>query len=295
LGVKVLPVANHYSGYYNFRERVTLSVGEPVNLSDYFERYREHPEKAQLELARDMHQKVNDLVLNIKSKDDYNKINFLRITYLSKHLKTLKLRSSYFPNHLKASHDIVACLETAQENSPEVVAPLLNNAQEMIDGLQKLNLRVWLFESNKNFILLLLNTVFTAILLPIYVLCYALNFVPFKLTGHLVRNVKDPQLYSSFVYVLGGLVLFPLYYLAAAFSTVAITNSWYCGLTSAVLLPLTTLFFWWYKKGLIKLRGRWRFRKLEQRQNSLFLRMRDLYQTIIADMNNIVKQVKVKG
>jgi 1-acyl-sn-glycerol-3-phosphate acyltransferase len=288
LGVKILPVCNHYSGYYNFRERVALVIGEPVDLSDYLELYRQNPEKAQLELSRDMHDRVQAMMLDIRPQEDYEQLNLLRKIYTRSSLKKHGLRASYFPNHLTADRATIASLESLKESNPDRHKNLLNSAQEMLNGMEKLSLRVWLFNKPQTIINLLLNTILFIILFPLYLSCYLLNILPYISCKKFVSKVKDKVLLSSFTFVLGGLILYPIYStLIGVTLSIAVGSAWALFATYALLL-FSTICFWNYKKGLKKLRVRCRFFKLQKRGDMELSRLLNIHKFLIEELDSIV-------
>ncbi len=288
LGIKILPVCNHYSGYYNFRERVAMTVGEPVELSGYIDLYKQNPEKAQLTLARDMHDRVQAMMLDIRPEEDYEKLNLLRNLYTKRYLKKHSLRASYFPNHLTADKATIAALENLKENSPERHKKLLESAQIMLDGMAKLNLRSWLFNRPKNGLSLFFDSKLYGLLSPLYLACCLLNVLPYTLCANVLKRVKEKVLFSSFSFVLGGLVLYPLYSTVIGVILSIVFGSIWVLFATYILMLLSTIFFWSYKKGLIKLRGQWRFHKLQKRNDAEFMQLQKTHKEIIEILNDIV-------
>ncbi|MDR2937533.1 MAG: 1-acyl-sn-glycerol-3-phosphate acyltransferase [Prevotellaceae bacterium] len=288
LGVKIVPVCNHYSGYYNFREKVTLVIGEPVDLSDYFELYKQNPEKAQLELSRDMHDRVQAMMLDIRPQEDYEKLNLLRKLYTRRYLKKHGLRASYFPNHLTADKATISALEKLKESNPEKHTKLLNSAQEMLDGMEKLNLRSWLFTKPKNGLSLFFDTKLFVLLFPLYLASYLSNMLPYKSCEKSLKIVKDKVLLSSFTFVLGGLILYPIYATLLGVTLSITLSSIWALFAMYILLFFSTLFFWSYKKGMIKLRARWRFNKLKKRKNADLMYQLKLHKEIVDELDAII-------
>jgi 1-acyl-sn-glycerol-3-phosphate acyltransferase len=288
LGVKILPVCNHYSGYYNFRERLTIVVGEPVDLADYLELYKQNPEKAQLELSRDMHDHVQKLMLDIRPREDYEKLNLLRRIYTPHYLKRHNLCASFFPNHLKADKATISALEQLKESNPERHKKLLDLAQEMLDGTAKLNLRVWLFSKSRPLRSLILKTVLFILLFPLYLMAYVINLLPYKACEKFLKRIKDKVLFASFAFVLGGLILYPVYGTALGIILSIVFNSVWAFFATHVLLLLSTIFFWNYKKGLIKLRALWRFYRLQKSKNTEFMQQFKIHEEIIYKLNSII-------
>ena len=52
LDIKIIPVGLEYSHYWLFRQVLTVVYGKPINVSEYYDLYRENPDKALHELKR---------------------------------------------------------------------------------------------------------------------------------------------------------------------------------------------------------------------------------------------------
>jgi 1-acyl-sn-glycerol-3-phosphate acyltransferase len=61
----IVPCGNHYDGYYGYRNEVLFTFGKPIQLAPYYGQYRENPPKACLQLAHDVAERINELILNI--------------------------------------------------------------------------------------------------------------------------------------------------------------------------------------------------------------------------------------
>jgi 1-acyl-sn-glycerol-3-phosphate acyltransferase len=288
LGLKILPVANHYSGYFNFREKVALVIGDPVDISEYIPLYKENPEKAMLDLARRMRNDVSNLMLNIEEKEDYHKYNFLRVMTMSDYVKKMGWKESYFPNTLKASKIIVEKLESLKEKNSDKLNELLDKADKMVGGINELRLKPWLFEKRITLKGLIGRTSLFVILFPLYVIYYLLNILPFKAPNLINKRVKDEMLHSSFAFGLSALVVFPLTYLIYIILIGIIGNTtWLTALFLFTLIP-GLVFFNAYRKGFKKLRGRWRFYRLRRKENSKFMELENIYKELIVEMNKIL-------
>jgi 1-acyl-sn-glycerol-3-phosphate acyltransferase len=285
LGVKILPIAHHYSGYFNMREKLTMVVGKPVALAEYIPLYKENPEKAMLELARRMKTEVVDLMLNIESKEEYHAYNFLRAMYERRFVQKMGWKESYFPNMLKASKTIVSRLEDMREHRGDKLRSMLTSANEMMDGIQKMRLRRWLFEQQPNYWGLLLRSIVWILLFPIYAVTYLLNILPFKAPLLINRNVKDVMLHSSFAFGLSTLVTFPIVYFIYAIAFDLYTHSLAQTLLFLLLLPVSLLFFWTYRKSFVKLRGEWRYYKLNKQKDKELFHIKDLYNETMQELD----------
>ena len=78
LNIKIIPVGIEYSSYSRFRQILTVVYGKPVEISDFFQIYREAPEKALNELRDRLSVEIKKLMVHIDSKEDYEAIDELR-------------------------------------------------------------------------------------------------------------------------------------------------------------------------------------------------------------------------
>ncbi|MDR1022338.1 MAG: 1-acyl-sn-glycerol-3-phosphate acyltransferase [Prevotellaceae bacterium] len=288
LGLKILPVANHYSGYFNFREKLAMVVGKPVELSEFLPLYRENPEKAILALTKSMHEKVGDLMLNIKDREQYHIYNFIRAIYERRYVQRMGWKVSYFPNMLKASKAIIARLESLHLSSLTQQVRLFEKAQLLKEGLEKLRLRSWLFERRQDWRRLVLHTVSTACLFPLFFCSYLLNIIPFNAPRLITNKLKDAMLRPTVAFGISVLVTFPVFYLLLAFAGGFITGSVTSTLLFLISLPVGLIFFDAYRKRFAKLRGRWRFFLLRRQKNKLFEQTQNLFVQVMAEMDVIM-------
>ncbi|MDR1416478.1 MAG: 1-acyl-sn-glycerol-3-phosphate acyltransferase [Prevotellaceae bacterium] len=288
LGLKVLPVANHYSGYFNFRERLAMVVGKPVDLSDFLPLYKENPEKAVLTLTKSMHEKVNTLMLDIKDRERYHIYNFIRAIYERRYVQRMGWKESYFPNMLKASKIIVSRLENLHLSSRKQQVRLFEKAQQLKEGLEKLRLRSWLFERKQDWRRLVLYTVSMACLFPLFAYGYLLNIIPFNAPRMVTSKIKDAMLRPTVAFGASVLITFPIFYLLLAAICGFFSGSLAAALLFLISLPVGLIFFDAYRKRFVKLRGRWRFFFLRRRRNKLFEQTQDLFAQVMSEMDVIM-------
>jgi 1-acyl-sn-glycerol-3-phosphate acyltransferase len=288
LGLKILPVANHYSGYFNFREKLAMVVGKPVELSEFLPLYHKNPEKAMLTLAQTMREQVSALMLNVKDREQYPIYNFIRAIYERRYVQRMGWKESYFPNMLRASKAITARLESLHLSSVKQQGRLLEKAQLLKDGLEKLRLRSWLFERRQDWRRLVLHSVSMACLLPLFVYGYLLNILPFNAPRVVTNKIKDVMLRPTVAFGISVLVTFPVCYLLLALACGFITGNAATALLFLLSLPAGLIFFDAYRKRYVKLRGRWRFFFLRRRRDKLFVQTQDLFTQVMAEMDVIM-------
>jgi 1-acyl-sn-glycerol-3-phosphate acyltransferase len=289
LGLKILPVANHYSGYFNFREKLAMVVGRPVELSEYLPLYRENPEKAILTLAKDMSEQVSALMLNVKDREQYHIYNFIRAIYERRYVQRMGWRESYFPNMLRASKVIIARLENLLASNLKQQVRLFQKAQLLKENLEKLRLRSWLFERKHNWQMLAACTVGMVCLLPFFFYAYLLNVIPFNAPRIATSKVKkDIMLRPSVAFGASVLITFPLCYFLFTLACGLLTGSAAATLLFLVSLPAGLIFFDAYRKYFVKLRGMWRFFFLRRRKNKLFEQTKNLFVQVMDEMDLVM-------
>ncbi|MDR3189119.1 MAG: 1-acyl-sn-glycerol-3-phosphate acyltransferase [Prevotellaceae bacterium] len=289
LGLKILPVANHYSGYFNFREKLAIVVGKPVEISEYLPLYKENPKKAALTLAKDMRERVNDLMLNIKSREQYPIYNFIRAIYERRYVQRMGWKESYFPNMLRASKVIIARLESLHLSNLKQQSGLFETAQSFKDGLEKLRLRSWLFECKHNVRALMLRTLSMICLLPFFCYGYVLNIAPFNLPRLITNRIKkDIILRPTVAFGISVFITFPICYFLLTLACGLASGSALATLLFFASLPLGLIFFDAYRKHYVKLRGRWRFFFLRRQKNKLFEQTHEQFVQVMAEMDVIM-------
>ncbi|MDR3365626.1 MAG: 1-acyl-sn-glycerol-3-phosphate acyltransferase [Prevotellaceae bacterium] len=289
LGLKILPVANHYSGYFNFREKLAMVVGKPVEISDYLPLYKENPEKAMLTLTRDMNERVSNLMLNTKNREQYSIYNFIRAIYERRYVQRMGWKESYFPNMLRASKAIIARLEALHLSSLKQQLRLFEKAQELKAGLEKLRLRSWLFEHQHNVQKLMLRTLSMICLLPLFLYGYMLNIIPFNLPRLITNKIKkDIMLRPTVAFGISVLITFPICYFLLTLACGLTSGSTLTTLLFFISLPLGLIFFDAYRKHYVKLRGRWRFFFLRRQKNKLFEQTHNLFVQVMTEMDLVM-------
>ncbi len=76
--IKIVPACNHYSSYHGLRGKLLVRFSEPVSLSPYYELYKEKPRTAIRRLSADIRSRIESMVLDIKDKEFYNELEFIR-------------------------------------------------------------------------------------------------------------------------------------------------------------------------------------------------------------------------
>ena len=281
LDIHIVPTGIYYSSYWKFNRSVLVNFGEPILVNDFLEAYKENPSAATLALRDALERAIEPLIINIKSKENYEIFELIRAIY-GKAFAQKKGQQNGFVSRFKSDQQLVNKLDELETINKERTEKICSAAKRFDAQVRKYGLRSWLVENPKNnFLKLALNKLLLLITLPVFAFGFLFNAIPFFAIDTIVRKkIKDFAFWSSFSLVL-GFTLFPIVYLLELWAVSAWLPLWWHKLLFFATLPFAgKLAFRWYIL-LLKTIGRGRlfilkaFRKqqwqnLKHQQEQLF-------------------------
>lgn len=286
--IKIVPFAHHYSSYFGVQHKLMIQTGEPFGISDLYELYKEKPKRAEKILADRSRVIVESMMLNIKDRELYDEYNTLRTIYCENYLKKHNLKSSYFPNHLKANRETVAAIDKLRETNPEKFSELMQQAYTYCRNLEKLHLKDWIFRKKLSVWGFWLRTLLAIVLIPFIIVSFLINVIPFNASTLITRNIKDVMLHSSFHLVIGTLFAYPIWFLIGFITIWATTGIWWLALSFLFILPLSLIVYLRSKILWKKLYNRVRRFRFWFRGNPFFKESVELRKKIVATLDTIV-------
>ena len=281
LDIHIVPTGIYYSSYWKFNRSVLVNFGKPILVNDFLEAYKENPSAATLALRDALEKAIEPLIINIKSKENYEIFELIRAIY-GKAFTRKKGQQNGFVSRFKSDRQLVNKLDELETINKERTEKICSAAKRFDAQVRKYGLRSWLVENPKNnFLKLALNKLLLLITLPVFAFGFLFNAIPFFAIDTIVRKkIKDFAFWSSFSLVL-GFTLFPIVYLLELWTVSAWLPLWWHKLLFFATLPFAgKLAFRWYIL-LLKTIGRGRlfilkaFRKqqwqnLKHQQEQLF-------------------------
>jgi hypothetical protein len=88
--INIVPVGLDYSHYWRFRQVLTVVYGHPIRVSDYYESYRENPNRAISELRDRLSDELKKVMVHIDDEENYEAINELRNIINEKYSDSIK-------------------------------------------------------------------------------------------------------------------------------------------------------------------------------------------------------------
>lgn len=281
LDFKILPIFIYYTDPFNFRAQQLMVVGEPFHISEFYDLYKEEPNKAYLAMNEKARETVRSMGVDISDIEHYAQYDTVCTVCRSAFIQEKQMTPGDPLSAMLADKETIArvqALDTERHSDFEI---LMQQASEYKEKLYALRLRDWLFEAS---ITKHCNWGIAALLLltfPFFLFGMINNIIPFKAPLPLTRNVKDKMFTSTFNFCIGAILSFPICYIALYIVVCSLTN-WWIALLYIVAAFLTLFCYFYWKKAFVKFLGRCRFRRYEQRQNPDWLRLKELRAAIRA-------------
>jgi len=227
LNLQIVPVGIYYSHYWKFNRSLIVEYGEPISVDKYKLEFTESPQKAMLSLRNEIYDRLSPLTLQIDSKTHYSEYEQICQLASEAYSKTNAFSNQPSLQLLAAKKELVGKIEQLESSYPEKFVKLIEGTNNYFRAVALANLmdeQIVLAEKAKwsHLFVKLIGAVCT---LPAFAFGFVFNVVPFILPRTILRRkVKNTTFLSTFNFV-AGLVVFPLFYLIAAFLIFKLVNS----------------------------------------------------------------------
>ncbi|MEZ5019874.1 MAG: 1-acyl-sn-glycerol-3-phosphate acyltransferase [Bacteroidales bacterium] len=131
--INIIPVGLEYSHYWRFRQVLTVVYGRPIHVSDYYESYRENPNRAIGELRDRLSDEMKKVMVHIDDEENYEAINELRSIINEKYADRIK-----YPK-LFRDQRLVSKLNELCETDPDSYREICEQSLAVRDQATKLN------------------------------------------------------------------------------------------------------------------------------------------------------------
>ena len=225
----VLPIGVNYQNPSEFRGTVFFNIGEPMQMIDYIERYKDAPSKTMNVFLADLHAKMKELIIHINHQKSETLIEHLEVMLKHDYFKKHHLDLKNLEHDFLFSKQIVQVINDAEESHPELLATLSDKTNRYASELKKHQLRDWLIDQNHqkniNYLAAVLRLSLMVVSLPVYISGLIGNYWPYKLSYIITSNkVKQKEFKATFYMGIGAL-LFLINYLFLFFISSALYSS----------------------------------------------------------------------
>jgi 1-acyl-sn-glycerol-3-phosphate acyltransferase len=282
LKIKILPVGLEFSNYTRYRQVLTVVYGKPIEVSEFFDLYKESPERALNELRSKLSEGIKNLMVHIESEEDYEAIDELRIMINGKYSDDIK------DPKINKDRALILKLNRLKETDPDSYKELCSLSLRVKNMAKDLNTDYRLLEKKKHSLgWLLAGLVGLFVTFPLFIYGNIFNLTFLEIPNLQIRKIRDPQFHSSIKYAISLILAFiflPVYLILSLF----IFSSWWLGLLIFLTLPLSGLFAWNYYLQFRRIKGGFRIRKYIKGNNKEF----DLLRKNHTELVNMVADLK---
>lgn len=281
LGINIIPVGVEYSDYHKFRSVLTIVYGEPINIAEYVEMYRENPQTAYNSLRDRLSDEIKKNMIHIESESDYTALNELRM------LVNGKFSSSRNNPKIIRDKELIKKMEVAEKEQAGLYKQICERSLRIKKLTDELNIGLYHLNKFKPRLIYHFLTIIGLIaLFPLFICGFALNYLFYKIPKLPLKNIKDMMFHQSIRYtflLVLGVIFLPVYALLAF---VFIPQWWLALLALTLIIPMG-LFSWNYILMWKKLLEGIRVRKYINRKKPEYKLLRTEYSILMNDINKI--------
>jgi 1-acyl-sn-glycerol-3-phosphate acyltransferase len=275
-GVQIVPIGIDYSHYQKFRQTLYINIGEPIEVSEFWDQYEENQALATNNLRDRLAFEMRKYMIDIQTEEFYDTYMGLREFYRPEMYKRLGFKKDKLSDRFKADKVLIDILDKTLENQPDKIKTIDSKFKKYSRNRDKQNLRDWVFRKPKYSILAnLLNLFALLILSPLYLVGLVNNWPHYFIPAKFVKKIKDPQFRSTAAWGL-GICIQAAYYLILAILALVFMPHWWLALIYIVLLPVTGLIAYkmrcWYIKIMARIRYSSKIKSGKELQEALRLR-----------------------
>jgi 1-acyl-sn-glycerol-3-phosphate acyltransferase len=281
LNIKIIPVGIEYSNYTRYRQVLTVVYGKPIEVSEFFELYKDSPEKALNELRTRLSNEMKSNIVHIESEEDYEAIDELRSTINGRYSDDIK-----FPK-LFRDRILINKMNLLRTSNPSLYKKICSLSLIIKNKAKVLNTDYRLLEKKKHPVgWLIAGLIGLIITFPLFIYGNIFNLTFLEIPNLQSHKIKDPQFRSSIKYGISLVLAFiflPLYLILS----LIIFSSWWIGALFFMTLPLSGLFAWNYYHQFRRIIGGFRIRNLIMNNDKEF----DLLRNNHFELVNLVSEL----
>jgi 1-acyl-sn-glycerol-3-phosphate acyltransferase len=278
LKIKIVPVGIEFSNYSRYRQVLTVVYGRPIEVSEFFNLYKESPERALNELRARLSTEMKTNMIHIESEEDYEALDELRIMINGKFSDDIR-NPKLFRDRI-----LISKLNNLKTTDPSLYERICSLTLQIKNKAKELNTDYRLLEKKKHPLgWLIAGFAGLIITLPLFIFGNIFNLTFLEIPNLQIRKIRDPQFHSSVKYGISLMLAFvflPLYLILS----LIIFSSWWLGLIIFLTLPLSGLFAWNYYIEFRRITGGFRVRNFLKNNNTDY----DLLRKNHTELTNLI-------
>jgi 1-acyl-sn-glycerol-3-phosphate acyltransferase/uncharacterized membrane protein (DUF485 family) len=275
LKIKIIPVGIEFSNYNRFRQVLTVIYGQPIEVSDFHQLYKESPEKALNELRSRLSTELIRLIVHIESVEDYEAIDELRSIINGKYSDDIK-NPKLFRDRV-----LIEKLNNLRISDPDIYKRICTLSLLVKEKVADLNLSYRLLEKKKHplgwLIAGLAGLLFT---FPVWLFGNIFTLTFLSIPDIKVRKIKDLQFQSTmrfgFSFAL-ALIFLPIYLIIS----LLIFKPWWLAVLVFFTIPVAGIFAWNYNLLFNRIIGGFRIRRLVKHHDNNYMMLKSNYDELV--------------
>jgi len=288
--VKIFPIGIDYGHYQKFRTNKLVIVGDPIEVSDYWQEYTENPAVAINSLRNKLAAELSKIMIDIQTEEYYDLYMGLRKIYNKKMCNRLGLNFNRHYDQFTADKKMIDALNIClQQNNAEI--EIINNQFKEYSSLRdKLNYRDWVpSKAQYSIIGNIAALLFSIPMVPIFILGLFNNWPHFFIPPRKFKNLKDPQFISTAKWAM-AFVIFPLYYIPLVILALNYFPFWWLKVIYIATFIQSGIVALDYRNFIIKTFARIRYSYNMKRKDRSTSRLKEMYDNIIQSIDRIVEK-----
>ena len=273
--INIVPVGLEYSHYWRFRQVLTVVYGHPIHVSEYFDSYRENPNRAIAELRDRLSAEMKKVMVHIGDEENYEAVNEMRSIVNEKYSDSIRYPKLFRDKRL------VTKVNELSTSDPEAFRELCNDTLSVRDDATRLNITYRQLRKKKHPLgWMLLSSVFLLLTLPVFIMGALLNILTFQVSYLKSVRSKDPAFISTTRYgffLALSFIFGPLYLILA----LIFIKPWWLAVMAFLAIPLLGILAWNWFLLLMRTVGGFRIWNLIRTDNTVFFKLRDKYRSIL--------------
>ena len=199
--IQILPIATHYSDYFDIQHDIVLRLAKPISLQPYYEEFSVHPNTVLRTVTHQMHDTIQQLMLD-EGATDYEERDFMRNSAFN----PATLTDMPLPERLEQDKAFVARLIAHPAYSQ--IIPL---ARQLREAEERLGVSDQMIVSPPHALTLVVEAIALLCLLPLWLVSLWPHAICYRLPLRFLRT--DRMFTNTYRYFLSMLVLYPLTFL----------------------------------------------------------------------------------
>jgi len=279
--INLVPVGLEYSHYWRFRQVLTVVYGHPIHVSEYYDSYRENPNRAIAELRDRLSDEMKKVMVHIGDEENYEAVNELRTIINEKYSDKIR-----YPK-LFRDQRLVSKLNDLRLTDPVSYKVLCEDSLAVRDQATKLNVTYrHLRKKSHRLVWLALSSLLLLVTLPVFVAGAIFNFLTYQVAYQQAIKSKDPAFISTarYGFFLGLSFIFgPLYIILA----LIFIKPWWMAIMAFMMIPLLGIMAWNWFLLLLRTIGGFRIWNLMRTGNPVFRTLLNTYTSLVKRVSSL--------